>query len=54
MCRTMCTLEMREWLIPMSDSDIVNHIITGKHRLHAWFGLTMVEYDFSSPPPKVV
>ena len=60
---------MSELLIPMSDSDIVNHIIrsktrlharfgvnhiiTSKPRLHARFGLTVVEYEFLLPPPKV-
>ena len=53
MCRTLCTIEMRECLISMSGSDIINHIITSKPRLNTRFGLTMVEYDFSLPPPKV-
>ena len=50
-CCTPCTLEIFYRLIPPHINDIVNPSIPSKPRLCAGFGLNMLKYAFTSPPP---
>ena len=40
-------------LITLCGSDSVNPLVPSKPMLHTRFGLTMMKYDFTSPPTKV-
>ena len=51
-CHTTCILDMRYGLIHLCRSYIVKPSIPSKPRLHVRFGLTMINWAFTLPPPK--